>query len=33
MNNILIRSVKIIFMILAIGAVVGVLGFGYLALT
>ena len=33
MNNILIRSVKIIFMILAISAVVGVLGFGYLALT
>ena len=33
MNNILIRSKKIIFMILAIGAVVGVLGFGYLALT
>lgn len=33
MNNVLIRSVKIIFMILAIGAVVGVLGFGYLALT
>lgn len=33
MNNILIRSVKIIFMILTIGAVVGVLGFGYLALT
>ena len=33
MNNILIRSIKIIFMILAIGLVVGVLGFGYLALT
>ena len=33
MNNILIRPKKIIFMIFAIGAVVGVLGFGYLALT
>ena len=33
MNNIIIRSIKIIFMILAIGFVVGALGFGYLALT
>lgn len=33
MNNIFIKSIKIIFMILAIGAVVGALGFGYLALT
>ena len=33
MNNILIRPIKIIFMIFAIGAIVGVLGFGYLALT
>lgn len=33
MNKIFIRSIKIILMILAIGALVGVLGFGYLALT
>ena len=33
MKNIIIRSLKIILMILAIGFVVGVLGFGYLALT
>ena len=33
MKNIIIRSLKIIFMILSIGFVVGVLGFGYLALT
>ena len=33
MSKIFIRSIKIILMILAIGALVGVLGFGYLALT
>jgi hypothetical protein len=33
MKNTIIRSLKIISMILAIGFVVGVLGFGYLALT
>ena len=33
MKNIIKRSLKIILMILAIGFVVGVLGFGYLALT
>jgi len=33
MKNIIIRSLKIILMILAIGFVVGALGFGYLALT
>ena len=33
MINIIKRSLKIILMILAIGFVVGVLGFGYLALT
>ena len=33
MSKIFIRSIKIILMILAIGALVGVIGFGYLALT
>ena len=33
MSKIFIRSIKIILMILAIGALVGVLGFSYLALT
>lgn len=33
MSKIFIKSIKIILMILAIGALVGVLGFGYLALT
>jgi hypothetical protein len=33
MKNIIIRSLKIISMILAIGFIVGTLGFGYLALT
>jgi hypothetical protein len=33
MKNIIIRSLKIISMILAIGFIVGALGFGYLALT
>jgi hypothetical protein len=31
--NIVLRSLKIILMILTIGVVVGVIGFGYLALT
>jgi len=31
--NIVLRSLKIILMILTIGVVVGVVGFGYLALT
>jgi hypothetical protein len=33
MKNTIMRSLKIISMILAIGFVVGVLGFGYLVLT
>lgn len=33
MSKIFIRSIKIILMILVIGALVGVIGFGYLALT
>jgi hypothetical protein len=31
--DIVLRSLKIILMILTIGVVVGVIGFGYLALT
>ena len=31
--NIALKSLKIILMILTIGVVVGVIGFGYLALT